>query len=244
MRTPLGLLIAMVFVACGWILDLTTTVAPNWRTIHNISGHPEDLVLHQGIWDICRSFTASRDVLCNHEDIEYFNNQIIEVARRMMLANLIVTLIGLCVVTIGTHCWTNKPRLSVGALGGLLIFSSGVLAIIPVAWYHHILTFINSPSSDIRVGYCIVLGYTGGIIEVLAGLAMFGGLYQGQCHGGKSGEGGAGNIGRSDSQPHPKSDGHGSARRSRASSVPYALESLKQEVNFWRGKTSSASKTL
>ncbi|XP_072529694.1 claudin-23-like [Salminus brasiliensis] len=251
MRTPRVLLLGLVFVPCGWILDLTSTVAPNWRTIHNISGHPQDLVLHQGIWDICKSFTASRDVLCNHEDNEYFNNQIIEVARRMMVASLIVTLIGLAVVTIGTHCWTDKPRWSVGGLGGLLIFSSGVLAIIPVAWYHHILTYINSPSSDIRVGYCIVLGYTGGITEVLGGFVMFGGLYQGQCkcqcRSETNGAEGAENIvGRlSDPQTHRKSDGHGGARRSRASSMPYSVDSLKQEINFWRGKTStSASNTL
>ncbi|KAI4899902.1 hypothetical protein NFI96_003342 [Prochilodus magdalenae] len=247
MRAPGILLLGLVFAPCGWILDLTSTVAPNWRTIHNISGHPPDLVLHQGIWDICRSFTESRDVLCNHEDKEYFDNQIIEIARRMMVASLIVTLVGLGLTTIGTHCWTGKPRRPVAGLGGLLIFSSGVLAIIPVAWYHHILAYINSPSSDIRVGYCIILGYTGGITEVLGGAVMVGGLFQCRCWRKRAG-GGELALGRSrrHSHPQPKGDEPSeSAKRSRAKSVPYSVDLLIEERNFRRGKApKSASHTL
>ncbi|XP_037398420.1 claudin-23-like [Pygocentrus nattereri] len=247
MRSPGILLLGLVFAPCGWILDLTSTVAPNWRTIHNISGEPPDLVLHQGIWDICRSFTESRDVLCNHEDSEYFNNQIIEIARRMMVASLIVTLIGLGVATIGTHCWTDKPRWSVAGLGGLFIFSSGVLTIIPVAWYHHILPYINSPSSDIRLGYCIVLGYTGGITELLGGIVMFGGVCR--CRYGMKRAGGEElGLGRTRLHPHPRRKNDEpceSPKRSRASSVPYSIDSVLEDSNFRRGKLPiSASNTL
>ncbi|XP_026865451.2 claudin-23-like [Electrophorus electricus] len=236
MRTPRNIIFVLIIVPCGWILELTSTVAPNWRTIHNITGQPPDLALHQGIWDICRSFTASRDVICNHEDIEYFNNQIIEIARRMMAASLIVTLIGLSVATIGTHCWTDEPRCMVASLGGLLIFCSGVLAIIPVAWYHYILPDINSPSTDIRVGYCIILGYTGGITEVLGGLIMISGIYR--CYA-------ALNRGDRAETSTEQSSTYSvrktvipsvSINKSRRSSFPNSVESLKEEIDFRRAK--------
>ncbi|XP_066525821.1 claudin-23-like [Hoplias malabaricus] len=244
-KSPGILLLGLVLTPCGWILDLTSTVAPNWRTVHNISGQPPELVLHQGIWDICRSYTESRDVLCNHEDKEYFDNQIIEIARRMMLSSLIVTVIGLAVVTIGTHCWTDKPRWSVAAFGGLFIFISGILAIVPVAWYHHIHTYINSPSSDIRVGYCIVLGYTGGIATILGGLVMFSAPCTCRC-GFKRAGGGDPGLGASHHphhhQHHPH-EGEGHAR-SRASSMPYSVDSLGDDISFGRKIPFSGTRTL
>ncbi|XP_076861914.1 claudin-23-like [Brachyhypopomus gauderio] len=239
MRTPRILIFVLIIAPCGWILDLTSTVAPNWRTIHNITGQPPDLALHQGIWDICRSFTASNDVLCNHEDTEYFNNQIIEIARRMMVASLIVTLIGLSVATIGTHCWTDEPRWTVTRLGGLFIFCSGILAIVPVVWYHYILKDINSPSTDIRVGYCIILGYTGGIAEVLGGIVMISAQMI-RCYAVK-------NRGDTPETTIEQSNTHSirnttitsfSINRSRASSVPYSIDfSHKEEIDFPRAKS-------
>lgn len=227
MRALSIIIFGLVSASCGWILTLTSTVAPNWRTIHNITGQPSDLMLHQGIWDICRSFTGSRDVLCNHEDSEYFNNQIIEVARRMMVASLIVTLIGLGLMTVGTTCWTDKPRIKLAGLGSFLILCSGVLAIIPIAWYNHILKDINSPTTDIRTGYCIILGYIGGLTEFLEGFVIFILLYR--CSGGRNrGERPELNIEPKDMTTAPST----SVTRSRASSVPSHIE--KQDINFRR----------
>lgn len=225
MQTPGIIVFGLVSVSCGWILTLTSTVAPNWRTIHNITGQASDLILHQGIWDICRSFTNSRDVLCNHEDTEYFNNQIIEVARRMMVASLIVTLIGLAFITVGTTCWTATPRIKLAGLCGFLISCSGILAIIPIAWYNHILLDINAPSTDIRIGYSIILGYAGGLAELLEGLVIFIWIYR--CCGEKSQESDM-SIEPRDKTTAPST----SVTRSRASSVPSYME--KQGINFQR----------
>lgn len=212
MRTPGIIIFGLVSSPCGWILTLTSTVAPNWRTVHNITGYPSELALHQGIWDICKSFTESKDVLCNHEDSEYFNNQIIEVARRMMVASLITTLIGLALMTAGTTCWTDTPRLTLAGLGGFLISCSGVLSIIPIAWYNHILMDINAPSTDIRIGYCIILGYTGGLAELLDGVVIF--TWINQC--GERNLGPERSIEEKDMSTAPST----SVSRSRASSVP------------------------
>ncbi|XP_072515353.1 claudin-23-like [Salminus brasiliensis] len=194
MRTPGIIIFGLVLAPCGWILDLTSTVAPNWRTLANLAGQSSDTVLNQGIWDICKSFTTSSSVTCNlrSTDNVYFSNQIIPVAQGMMVASLIVTLIGLAVVTPGARCWRDRPpRWPLTSFGGVLIFCSGVLTIIPIAWYTHVLpslntttTFSNPQSPSITVGYCIVLGYIGGIMEVLAGVVLFVGVCR--CCGGKN----------------------------------------------------------
>ncbi|KAI2660076.1 claudin-23-like protein [Labeo rohita] len=256
MRTPGILIFGMVLAPCGWILDLTSTVAPNWRTIHNLANEASDLVVEQGIWDICRTSTTSRSQQCNQQsnDQIYFNSQIIPIAKGMMVASLIVTALGLAVATPGVRCWRERPRWILASLGGLLIFCSGVLTIIPIAWYTHILTSINSTSvkrdpnrsDDIRVGYCIILGYIGGIMEVLGGFVMFLGICS--CCGGRNrGEKpprtntqrpAAARPDRSDRPtPLPRVSVPRRYSRSTESSVPYSQKSMDDDLDFPRAKT-------
>ncbi|KAI7789747.1 claudin 23a [Triplophysa rosa] len=248
MRTPGILIFGLVLAPCGWILNLTSTVAPNWRTINSLANQPQDLVVEQGIWDICRTFTTSRVQQCNQRsnDQTYFDHQIILVAQGMMVASLIVTAVGLAVATPGVRCWRDNPRWMLASLGGLLISCSGVLTIIPIAWYTHVLTSINSTSikrdpakaDDIRVGYCIVLGYIGGIMEVLGGFVMFLGICS--CCGGRNrGEKPQTNTGRTTFRPTPiprvnipRSYDVSSER----SSVPYSKKSLDDDLDFPRAK--------
>ncbi|KAI5614295.1 claudin-23, partial [Silurus asotus] len=194
MRTPAILIIGLVLAPCGWILDLTSTVAPNWRQLGTLSNQPVGTYITQGIWDICQTSTTSNSPTCNlrANDQIYFKNQVIPVAQGMMIASLIVTAIGLAVLTPGVRCWTDhSPRWAIAGVGGLLIFCSGVLTIIPIAWYTNVLTslntstvFANPQSPDISVGYCIVLGYIGGIMEVLGGLIICVGFCR--CCGGRN----------------------------------------------------------
>ncbi|XP_056323058.1 claudin 23a [Danio aesculapii] len=249
MRTPGILIFGMVMAPCGWVLDLTSTVATNWRTVNNVPGFSTDMVVGQGIWDSCLTYTSSRTQTCNQQgnDQIYFTSQIIPIAQGMMIASLIVTALGLVVATPGVRCWREKPRWILAALGGLLIFCSGVLAIIPIAWYTHIMTSINSTmvirstttTPDIRVGYCIILGYIGGIMEVLGGFVMFIGICS--CCGGR-------NRGE---KPEPKTRERPVTRPtaqprsyrprtvspSNSSSVPYSQKSLDDDLDFPRAKT-------
>ncbi len=250
MRTPGILIFGMVLAPCGWILNLTSTVAPNWRTINNLASESPDLVVEQGIWDICRTSTTSRSQLCNQQgnDQIYFNSQIIPIAKGMMIASLIVTALGLALAIPGVRCWKDRPRWILASMGGLLIFCSGALTIIPIAWYTHILTSINSNSikrdpnraDDIRAGYCIVLGYIGGIMEVLGGFVMFLGICS--CCGGRNrGEKPAINItqrsARDRPMPLPRVNIPRSFSRSTESSVPYSQKSLDDDLDFPRAKT-------
>uniref|UniRef100_A0A3Q3ARB2 Claudin 23.1 n=1 Tax=Kryptolebias marmoratus TaxID=37003 RepID=A0A3Q3ARB2_KRYMA len=189
LRTPGILIFGMVLAPCGWILNLTSTVAPNWRTLRNFQDRPADAVIEQGIWDVCLTDTAGTQDRCELPDTTYFNdNQVVEVARGMMLGSLIVTLIGLGVAIPAVRCWKENPLWIVSAIAGILLFCSGVLAIIPISWYNHIIGNVTSqykvPGLDVRVGYCIILGYIGGIFEVLGGIVMVIGI--GRCCGGRN----------------------------------------------------------
>ncbi|CAL9683665.1 unnamed protein product [Knipowitschia caucasica] len=189
LRTPGILIFGLVLSPCGWVLNLTSTVAPNWRTLHNLPNSPAGFTVMQGIWDICTSTTTTTTATqfdCGQEDTAYSNHQIIEIAQGLMVASLLVTLVGIAVAIPGVRCWRDNPNWTIAGLGGLLIFCSGVMTIIPIAWYTHILESITvvPPNVTIKVGYCIILGYIGGIMEVLAGFVMFIGICR--CCGGKN----------------------------------------------------------
>ncbi|KAK9532750.1 hypothetical protein VZT92_010120 [Zoarces viviparus] len=246
LRTPGILIFGMVLAPCGWILNLTATVAPNWRTLNDLPDAPPNEFIQQGIWEICRSTSTDTRINCNLQDTTYFGNQVIEVAQGLMVASLIVTLIGLAVAIPGVRCWRDQPNWIVAGLGGLLIFLSGVMTIIPIAWYTHILEEIStvSPRISVRVGYCIILGYIGGIFEILGGAVMFIGICR--CCGGKNRgetrvEEVAGPRFRNQKQPARRVEVPSLTRpRSSASSVPYSKDSLDDDVSFPRAKSPAA----
>ncbi|KAF7648262.1 hypothetical protein LDENG_00159810 [Lucifuga dentata] len=245
LRTPGILIFGLVMAPCGWILNLTSTVSPNWRTLNTVNGQPPNVIVQQGIWDICLAFNTNADLQCNQPDIPYFQNQIINIAQGLMVASLVVTLIGLAIVIPGARCWRDNPNWVVAGLGGLLIFLSGVMTIIPISWYTHILTQLNTTTvtSDIREGYCIVLGYIGGIFEVLGGFVMFIGICR--CCGGKNrGERRVDEAGTGVRHPKPLPTRLNvpslSQHRSSASSVPYSKDSLDDDVSFPRAKSPAA----
>ncbi|XP_034402850.1 claudin-23 [Cyclopterus lumpus] len=243
LRTPGIFIFGLVLAPCGWILNLTATVAPNWRTLHGIPDIPPTDFIQQGIWEICRSTTANTRQDCSLQDTTYFGNQLITIAQGLMVASLIVTIIGLAVAIPGVRCWTDRPNWIVAGLGGVLIFLSGVMIIIPIAWYTHILKSISSvsPTTDVRVGYCIILGYIGGIFEILAGFVMFIGICR--CCGGRNrGETRInevtgvrfGNL----KQPVRRVEVPSLDRsRSVVSSVPYSKDSMDDDVSFPRAKS-------
>ncbi|KAM9337956.1 claudin-23-like [Symphorus nematophorus] len=246
LRTPGILIFGMVMAPCGWVLDLTATVAPNWRTISNIPNTPADQFIQQGIWDICRATSTNTREECNLQDTTYFSNQIIEVAQGLMVASLIVTLIGLAVAIPGVRCWRDRPNWTVAGLGGLLIFLSGVMTIIPIAWYTHILNSISTvtPLATVQVGYCIVLGYIGGIFEILGGFVMFIGICR--CCGGKNrGEVRVEEVTSRFSHQKPPQrrvdvPSLNRARSNASSSVPYSKDSMDEDVSFPRAKSPAA----
>lgn len=249
-RTPGILIFGMVMAPCGWVLDLTATVAPNWRTFHGVTNQPSDFIIQQGIFDICSTTTSSTSNTCGLADSLYYTNELINIAQGLMVASLVVTLVGIAVAIPGVRCWRNNgPNWTIAGLGGLLIFCSGVLTIIPIAWYTHILRDLNTTTTtvdnDIRVGFCIVLGYIGGIFEVLGGFVMFIGICR-CCKGKNRGEVRRDRaedraVARFNHQTAPtrRPDVPPSLSRPRSttSGVPYSNKSFEDDVSFPRAKS-------
>ncbi|MBN3271483.1 CLD23 protein, partial [Polyodon spathula] len=178
MRTPAVMIIGIVLAPCGLVLDLVSTVAPDWREVRNIPNAAQDAVLQQGIWDICQAFDTSSTLKCGQTDNDYFNQQVVTSAKGLMIASLIVTVAGIVVTSLGIRCWEDTPNLLMTGLGGILIFISGILCIIPIAWYTSLLNTIKASGSNIRVGYCIVLGYIGSCFMFIGGGALIICLFQ------------------------------------------------------------------
>ncbi|XP_041106590.1 claudin-23-like [Polyodon spathula] len=171
LRTPAVVIIEIIPASCGLVLDLVSMVAPDWREVRNIPSAAQDEVLQQGIWDICQAFDASRTLRYGQSDEDYFKQQVITSAKGLMIALLIVTMVGIVVASLGIRCWEETPNLLLAGLGG-------ILCIILTAWYASLLNTIKTSGSDIRVGYCIVLGYIGSCFMVIGGGALTVCLFQ------------------------------------------------------------------
>ncbi|XP_060937577.1 claudin 23a [Limanda limanda] len=245
LRTPGILIFGMVLVPCGWILNLVATVAPNWRTLNELPNSPPSEYIEQGIWDICRTSPSSVRPVCGLEDTTYFGNEVIEPAQGLMVASLIVAIIGMCVAIPGVRCWKPEPNWTVAGMGGLLFFLAGVMTIIPIAWYTHVLEEVAtlSPTINVKVGYCIILGYIGGIFQIVGGFVMFIGICR--CCGGKNRgerrvEDVVGPQFRSKPPPRPvivPSLSRPDRSSGGSSSVPYSRNSMDEDVSFPRAKS-------
>lgn len=168
------MIVGLVLCPCGLLLNLTGTLAPNWRQVSLVPNQPADLVLEQGIWDICRERQSSHDRLCGQTDeLGYFEQVPVRVAQGLMPTSLALTLLGLLVATLGVHCWHEEPRHLLAGVAGLVLLLSGLLSLVPASWYTYELWTLPAPAgSTLVVGYSLVLSYLGSCLEILGGLAL------------------------------------------------------------------------
>lgn len=168
------MIVGLVLCPCGLLLNLTGTLAPNWRQVSLIPNQPADLVLEQGIWDICRERQSSHDRLCGQTDeLGYFEQVPVRVAQGLMPTSLALTLLGLLVATLGVRCWHEEPRHLLAGVAGLVLLLSGLLSLVPASWYTYELWTLPAPAgSTLVVGYSLVLSYLGSCLEILGGLAL------------------------------------------------------------------------
>ncbi|XP_029023984.1 claudin 23a [Betta splendens] len=246
LRTPGILIFGMVLAPCGWILDLTATVAPNWRTLSNLANSPPSQYLEQGVWDICLADTTTTSPTCGQTNNTYLSNTYVKVGQGCSVASLILTIVGLIVAVPGVRCWRDRPNWVVAGLGGILIFCSGVLMIAAVGVYTFWLIDrrADNPSGTLAAGYSIYLGFIGGILEVLGGFVMAIGICR--CCGGKNrGEKRVEEVRAQFNQPRPQPKPQYAPRSTRpassiSSSVPYSRDELDDDVSFPRAKSPAA----
>ncbi|XP_030348111.1 claudin-23 [Strigops habroptila] len=174
MRTPTAMIVGLVLCPCGLLLTLTGTLTPNWRQVSRVPDQPIDLVMEQGIWDICTERQSSHYRLCGQADeLDYFKQVPVQVARGMMPSSLVLTLVGLLVAALGVRCWRKEPRHTLAGVAGIVLLLSGLLSLVPASWYTHELWALPAPAdSTLVVGYSLVLSYLGSCFEILGGLAL------------------------------------------------------------------------
>ncbi|KFW71188.1 Claudin-23, partial [Pygoscelis adeliae] len=174
MRTPTAMIVGLVLCPCGLLLTLTATLAPNWRQVSHIPNQPIDLILEQGIWDMCQERQSTHNRLCGQADeLSYFEQVPVRVAQGLMPTSLALNLLGLVVAALGVRCWQKEPRHLLAGVAGLVLFLSGLLSLMPASWYTHELWALPAPAgSTLVVGYSLVLSYLGSCLEILGGLAL------------------------------------------------------------------------
>uniref|UniRef100_UPI00398EF311 claudin-23-like n=1 Tax=Pristiophorus japonicus TaxID=55135 RepID=UPI00398EF311 len=190
MRTPAVMILGLVLSPVGYVLILTSTVAPAWRDVADIRNGARDEIHHQGLWEICRDLQSVRELTCGQSDDAYFQHRAISVARGLMIASLVVSAAGLLLASWGVRCWTDTPNHAGAGAGGLVLLAGGVLTLIPVSWYTHQLQQIPNTvaGTQLSVGYAVVLGFIGGSLIIIGGIHLtfsFGKLNKSKSPAGK-----------------------------------------------------------
>ncbi|XP_006884206.1 PREDICTED: claudin-23 [Elephantulus edwardii] len=177
MRTPVVMTLGMVLAPCGLLLNLISTLAPGWRLVKGFLDQPVDVVLYQGLWDICRE-QSSRERECGQQDQwNYLAAEPVLVARGLMVTSLAVTALGLLLATLGVRCWQEEPHFVLAGGSGVVLFAAGLFSLIPVSWYNHFLRdrdVLPAPASPVtvEVSYSLVLGYLGSCLLLLGGFSL------------------------------------------------------------------------
>ncbi|XP_074948539.1 claudin-23 [Phalacrocorax aristotelis] len=174
MRTPTAMIVGLVLCPCGLLLMLTGTLAPSWRKVSLIPDEPIDLILEQGLWDICSERQSSHVRQCSQADeLGYFEELPVRVAQGLMPTSLVLTSLGLVVAALGVRCWQKEPQHLLAGIAGLVLLLPGLLSLAPASWYTHELWALPAPAgSTLVVGYSLVLSYLGSCLEILGGLAL------------------------------------------------------------------------
>ncbi|XP_007446151.1 PREDICTED: claudin-23 [Lipotes vexillifer] len=177
MRTPVVMILGMVLAPCGLLLTLTGTLTPGWRLVKGFLDQPVDVVLYQGLWDMCREQSSSERQCGQPDDLGYFAADPVRVARGLMITSLAATALGLLLATLGVRCWQDEPHFALAGLSGVVLFAAGLLSLIPVSWYNHFLAdraVLPAQSSPVtvQVGYSLVLGYLGSCLLLLGGFSL------------------------------------------------------------------------
>uniref|UniRef100_A0A5F8GYX6 Claudin n=1 Tax=Monodelphis domestica TaxID=13616 RepID=A0A5F8GYX6_MONDO len=172
MRTPAAMTVGLVLAPCGLLLCLVSTLTPGWRQATGFLDRPVNFLLTQGLWDIC-SEQSSQDSQCGLPDeLGYYEAAPVRAARALTVTGLATTAVGLLLATLGVRCWRTKPCAWLAGVSGLVLFAAGLLELIPVSWYTHVLqnrTVLPAQASPVqlRVGYSVVLGFLGSCLLLM-----------------------------------------------------------------------------
>ncbi|XP_027709548.1 claudin-23 [Vombatus ursinus] len=177
MRTPVAMTLGLVLAPCGSLLNLICTLTPGWRQKTGFLDEPANALVSQGLWDTCRQ-QSSVDGQCGIPDeLGYYTSAPVRAARALTVTALAASAAGLLLASLGVRCWRRTPRARLAGASGLALFAAGLLGLVPVAWYSHVVqdrAALPAEASPVqlRVGYSVVLGFLGSCLLLAGGFSL------------------------------------------------------------------------
>lgn len=164
----------------GWVLSITTTYLPHWKNLNLDLNEMENWTM--GLWKTC---VIQEEVGRQCKDFDSFLALPTElrVSRILMFLSNGLGFLGLLVSGLSLDCLRTGQRLQdlkrqLLILGGILLWTSGIVALIPVSWVAHITVqeFWDETIPEIvprwEFGEALFLGWFSGISLLLGGSVL------------------------------------------------------------------------
>ena len=171
---------ALLLALLGWVLACLTNYLPHWKNLNLDLNEMENWTM--GLWKAC---VIQEEVGRQCKDFDSFLAlpAELQISRILMSLSNGLGLLGLLGSGCGLDCWRLgesqkglKRRLLI--LGGLLLWTSGVLVLVPVSWVAHVTVqeFWDETVPEIvprwEFGEALFLGWFAGFCLVLGGFVL------------------------------------------------------------------------
>ncbi|XP_041529659.1 claudin-22 [Microtus oregoni] len=168
---------ALLLALLGWVLACLTNYLPHWKNLNLDLNEMENWTM--GLWKAC---VIQEEVGRQCKDFDSFLAlpAELQISRILMSLSNGLGLLGLLGSGCGLDCWRLgesqkglKRRLLI--LGGLLLWTSGVMVLVPVSWVAHVTVqeFWDETLPEIvprwEFGEALFLGWFAGFCLVLGG---------------------------------------------------------------------------
>ncbi|XP_029427627.1 claudin-7-like [Rhinatrema bivittatum] len=175
-------MVGLALAPMGWVLLLASTVTPHWREFYQRPDYPWDMSFFDGLWESCTEVNHMLDgrrQRCQAIPKEVTVSGFIHLLRSLAMLSVLGGLLSYCIANLGVRWWTDPPMPSTNLTGvaGLgLILCGGVYLGAVSYMAHQILENISNshvPKNEkFQLGTCLYLGWAGGAVKILAGVAF------------------------------------------------------------------------
>ncbi|XP_004614777.2 putative claudin-24 [Sorex araneus] len=176
-RRAAGQYLGLLLSVLGWVLTITTTYLPLWKHRNLDLNEMENWTL--GLWQACvvqeevgRQCKVFESFLALPAELR-ISRILMFVSHGLGVLGLLLSALGLDCLRVGERPPGLKKRLLV--LGGLLLWTAGVAALVPVSWvaYGTVREFWDEAIPEIvprwELGDALFLGWFGGLCLLLGG---------------------------------------------------------------------------
>ncbi|XP_010124821.1 PREDICTED: claudin-22-like [Chlamydotis macqueenii] len=168
-------LVGLLLSVLGWILTCTSNYLPDWKNL-NLDLNVLELWT-MGLWQTC-IVQEEGGTQCKDFDSFLALPLEIKISRILVSASNGLGLLSLVISSLGLDCLKmeeQKLKKQLLLLGGILLWISGVLALVPVSWVAHtiIQDFWDEDIPEIvprwEMGDALFSGWFGGFFIILGG---------------------------------------------------------------------------